>query len=87
MKYRDPKEIWNGRVVVVTFTRTSSNKCSWGLVKKNGFIAFVLQIFYENWMEKKWERSKRQQQQKSLKFLLLLFFRVGTLGDGKEVAF
>lgn len=32
--------------------------------------------------------KRQQQQQKSLKFLLLLFFfPVGTLGDGKEVAF
>lgn len=32
--------------------------------------------------------KRQQQQQKSLKFLLLFFFfPVGTLGDGKEVAF
>lgn len=32
--------------------------------------------------------KRQQQQQKSLKFLLFLFFfPVGTLGDGKEVAF
>lgn len=50
-------------------------------------------LFYRYFMKIEWRKNEKDKEatkkkkKNSLKFLLLFFFRVGSLGDGKEVAF